>query len=462
MKIPVSPPDLRHILDSLTMSPATVDAFRLLYGGGAGPTPNGKYSHWDIFRHFPPLDGLSVEQSWAAVKIARAQLLTATPLTDAKGAQVKYALPPLVLELLHRVDRDAGGVIGAPEQVTNPQTQATYLLKSLVEEAITSSQLEGASTTRRVAKDMLLSGRPPRDRGERMIVNNYRALQYVREHRSEPISEEHVFALQTILVDDTLDVPDAAGRFRRDDEQIVVEDETGTILHRPPVEAELPGRLRKLCEFANGAHTKEFMPPVIRAILVHYGLAYDHPFVDGNGRTARALFYWVMAREGYWLCEYISISRILRKARAQYAESFLYTETDDNDATYFIVYQLKVLTRAIADLHTYLQRKVAEMREVDDMVRHNRALRAELNARQLDLLTHALKQPTGEYTIASHRRAHDVAYGTARSDLLALAERGLLEQRAKGREFYFVAPPGLRDRLEKGVKPRARHSRRLP
>ncbi len=444
MKIPVSPPDLPTILETVMADPGKRARWKLLYGGSVGPTPDGKYSHWDILRHLPPREGLTTEQTWAAVKLARAQLLTLTPLTDTKGGMVRYALPPLVLELLHRVDRDAAGVIGAPEQVTNPQTKTTYLLKSLVEEAITSSQLEGASTTRRVAKDMLLSGRAPRDRSERMIANNYQALQYVREHRTEPITDRHVFALQSMLVDGTLDTPDGAGRFRRDDEHIVVEDETGTILHHPPAERELPERLRLLCEFANGGHTKAFMPPVIRAILVHYGLAYDHPFVDGNGRTARALFYWVMAREGYWLCEYISISRILRKARAQYAESFLHTETDDNDATYFIVAQLKVLTRAIADLHAYLQRKVAELREVDDMLRRNRKLRAELNARQLDLLTHALKSPTGEYTIASHRRAHEVAYGTARTDLLDLAKRGLLEQRQRGRKFLFVAPPQLR------------------
>ena len=451
MKIPVSPPDLDTILDRATDGQSNTTLVRLLYGGDVGPTPDGKYSHWDILRHLPPAQGLTTEQTWAAVKLARAQLLTSTPLTDTKGRPVRYALPPLVLELLHRVDRDAGGVIGAPEQVTNPHTQATYLLKSLVEEAITSSQLEGASTTRRVAKDMLLSGREPRDRSERMIANNYKALQYVREHRAEPIIPAHVLALQSILVDGTLDIPDGAGRFRRDDENIVVEDEQGTILHHPPVERELPRRLRTLCDFANGAHTKEFMPPVIRAILVHYGLAYDHPFVDGNGRTARALFYWVMAREGYWLCEYISISRILKKARAQYAESFLYTETDDNDATYFIVHQLKVLTRAIAELHAYLQRKVAEMREVDDMLRKNRALRAELNSRQLNLIMHALKNPHGEYTIASHQRAHDVAYATARSDLLDLVRRTLLEQRQRGRQFHFVAPPQLRAKLQPGA-----------
>ena len=283
-----------------------------------------------------------------------------------------------------------------------------------------------------------------------MIANNYQALQYVRHNRLQPITPSRIFELQSILTDGTLDTPDGAGRFRRDDEAIVVEDETGTILHHPPVERELPARLVTLCAFANGegADSTEFLHPVVRAILVHFGLAYDHPFVDGNGRTARALFYWVMAREGYWLCEFVSISRILKKARAQYARAFLYTETDDNDATYFILYQLKVLTRAIADLHAYLARKATEIREVDDLLRHSHRLRAELNNRQLDLLTHAMKNPHGEYTIESHRRAHDVAYATARGDLFDLAERTLLERRKRGRSFMFVVPRDLKTKLQ--------------
>lgn len=447
MKLPLPPPDLNSLLQAATAGVDPTEITSVLFGRRFGPAPGGKYRHWDTFRHLRPPEGVSIELMWAAVKLARGALLTNTPLRDVRGKPFRYGLPPIALELLHRVDRDASGIIGAPEQVTNAQTQATYLLKSIVEEAITSSQLEGASTTRRVAKDMLLSGREPQDRSERMIANNYLALQYVRRHQLEPISVERVLELQSILVDGTISAEDGAGRFRRDDESIVVQDEVGNILHRPPPEAELQSRLETLCAFANGAETQEFLHPVIRAILVHFGLAYDHPFVDGNGRTARALFYWVMAREGFWLCEYVSISRILKKARAQYARAFLYTETDDNDATYFILYQLKVLTRAIGDLHLYLDRKATEMREVDDLLRHSHRLRAELNTRQLDLLTHALKYPHGEYTIESHRRAHEIAYATARSDLFELSSRELLEKRKRGRSFLFVAPANLRSRL---------------
>jgi Fic family protein len=91
--------------------------------------------------------------------------------------------------------------------------------------------------------------------------------------------------------------------------------------------------------------------PVVRAILIHFMLGYDHPFYDGNGRTARALFYWSLARSGYWLMEYVSISRLLRQAPAQYARAYRHTETDDNDTTYFIVHQLEVIQQAIAALH---------------------------------------------------------------------------------------------------------------
>lgn len=447
MRILMRPPPLAAILQQIAQLGPGERVFEVVFGGGIDPAPGGKYRHWDNFRHLSPTEGLSIEQSWAAVKLARRTLFRSLPLLDVKQRPFQFGLPPVAQEMLHRVDRDASGIIGAPEPVTNPETRATYLLKSIVEEAIKSSQLEGASTTRRVAKDMLLSGRDPRDRSERMIANNYRALLYVREHKLEPIVPSRVLELQAILTEGTLEEPDAAGRFRRNDENIVVEDETGELLHRPPDATELSARLARLCEFANGIGTTDFMHPVVRAILVHFALAYDHPFVDGNGRTARALFYWVMAREGYWLCEYVSISRVLKKARAQYARSFLYTETDDNDATYFVLYQLRVLTRTIADLHEYLDRKAGEIRDVDDLVHGSRKVHANLNPRQLDLLTHALKHHRGEYTIESHRRAHGIAYGTSRSDLSELAEIGLLIRRKRGRAFIYLVPEDLRARL---------------
>jgi Fic family protein len=448
MKLPEAPPHVHDELARLLTGPEGAQRFQILSNAGLGPAPGGKYRHWDTFRHAPPLSGFSATEQWMAVKLARRALYQTLPLQDAAGTPFRYALPNVALEMLHQVDRNAAGNIQASDQVTNPATRDTYLFKSIVEEAITSSQLEGASTTRKVAKAMIQEGRAPRTRSERMILNNYQGMRHVLRFVDTPLTPELVVELQHVLTDGTLDEPDAAGRFRRLDEDIVIEDETGRRLHTPPPADQLEQRMRAMCDFANGGASGEFIPPAVRAILLHLWLAYDHPFVDGNGRTARALFYWSMARQGYWLCEYVSISRILRKARARYARSYLYTETDENDATYFILYQLRVLLRAIEELHLFLARKSAEMHEAEALVRHASAIHAELNPRQLALINHALKRADARYTVDSHKRSHDVSYETARTDLMRLAEQGLLEQRKQGRAFVFTPSRDLRARLQ--------------
>lgn len=447
MKLPAQPPDFAAGLRELLSAPKGSERFADI-AQKLGPAPSGKYRHWDTFRHSPPLTDCSAAAQWIAVKLARRALYRPLPLRDLQGKPFVYAIPTPALEMLHQIDRNAGGNIRGSDQVTNPATRDTYLFKSVLEEAITSSQLEGASTTRKVAKALIQEGRAPRDRSERMILNNYHGMLYVREFISKPITPAVVKELQRRLTEQTLDDPDAAGRLRLADEDIVIEDETGTRLHTPPPARELEKRMELMCAFANGETPGEFIPPAIRAIVLHFWLGYDHPFVDGNGRTARALFYWAMARQGYWLCEYVSISRILKKAKGQYARSYLYTETDDNDATYFILYQMRVLLRAIEDLHEYLARKAAEMHEAEELVRRASLDRDALNPRQLVLINHALKKTGSRYTVESHRISHGVSYETARSDLMRLTGLGLLTQHKIGKAHVFVPAPDLRARLK--------------
>lgn len=446
--VPVLPPSFPMLIDQLLASGPGDSAAWSVLSGGIGAAPNGEYSHWETFRRLSPPAPLTPDQYWTAVKLARRSISHPLPLLDKDGQPFTWCVPTVVQEFLHKVDRDLAVSIGAAAPVTNPDTRNTYLLRSIIEEAITSSQLEGASTTRRVAKDMLLAGREPRDRSERMILNNYRAMQFVAAHKTDAITSSHVLELQRILTEHAIDDPSAAGRFRREDEDIVVSDvQTGELLHRPPAASELRERLDRLVAFANGKTVGEFLHPAIRAILVHFMIGYDHPFVDGNGRTARALFYWVMAREGYWLCEFVSISSILKNARAQYGRSYLFTETDDNDTTYFVLYQLRTLVRAIDALYGYLKRKEAEWQRIAEATRAGKQLQDVLNKRQLALLGHALRHADGEYTILSHKTAHDVSWATSRNDLQDLLRRKLLRRTKRGRMDVFVPAPNLADMI---------------
>ncbi len=411
----------------------------------------GKYRHWDSLSHIAPPKGFTQKEWWGAVKLVRQPSLKPLPLTDATGQPFKYAINDMIGRLLHEIDLGAGGNIGMPDPIANPQTRSQYIMHSLFQEAVTSSQLEGAATTRAEAKEMLRTGRPPRTHGEKMILNNYRTMQRIAEWKKSPLDEKLVFEIHRMVTEGTLDEETAAGRFRSADEKITVQDAiTGEIFHSPPPAAQLPSRLRKLCDFANGSVSDvgkpegKFIHPAIRAILLHFWLAYDHPFVDGNGRTARALFYWSMLRQGYWLFEFVSISEILVKAPSQYATSFLLSETDDNDATYFLRYQCDVIRRAITSLHKYIQYKSDELRETDSFLRDA----TQLNHRQQTFLAHALRHPGYRYTIEGHRRSHRVVYQTARSDLMDLTDEGLLEAKKSGRAFVFVPPADIAERLQ--------------
>lgn len=443
MEVPRQPPEISSIIKNVVSLPPQEWGWASL-----GPLVRGAYLHWDELRHREPPPGLSHETWWLGLRMARRANSNDLPLLDKAGLAFTFAVPEPVQIHLHHIDQDAAGTLKSATEGPTVGHGNEYLLHSLFEEAITSSQLEGASTTRRVAEAMLREGRKPRDHSERMIYNNHLAMRAVQAIREEAITPERILDLHRQLTEGTLDNPDDAGRFRSSDDIFVFNQDDGTVLHQPPPAEELRERMERLCDFANAPESSSpFVHPVLRAILLHFMVGYDHPFVDGNGRTARALFYWSMLRSGYWLAEYISISHVLRKAPAQYGLAYLHTETDAGDTTYFLIHQLETIRKAIAALKTYLHKKAEERRSVDRLLTPGSALGGQLNHRQRALLAHALKHPEAVYTIAGHRKLHDVVYQTARTDLLGLAEAGLLVMGKLGRGHAFLVPTNLSARL---------------
>jgi Fic family protein len=403
----------------------------------------GSYFHWEDLHYRQPPEGLSRAQWWWLLKLGRQNLRQSLPLTEKNGALFSYTQVPPIPKQLHEIDLRLGGQIKMPEEVINPETKDEYYVSSLIEEAITSSQLEGATTTRRVAKEMLRTGRAPHDRNERMISNNYLTMRRIGELKAKSLSIELIFEIHWLVTRDTLDDETAAGRFRSEaeDEHIAVFDRDNKVMHEPPPSSTLASRVQKICDFAN--QTEPFVHPAIRSIILHFMLGYDHPFVDGNGRTARALFYWSMLHHGYWLAEYISISQIVLKAPAQYGRAYLYTETDEGDLTYFIMYHLKVIMRALESLHAYIARKTREIRSFEGELRGIQVL----NYRQRALVRHAVRHPGKHYTVAEHQRSHDVSYESARSDLLDLVKRKLLTSAMVGKKWIFTPQSQLTARL---------------
>ena len=443
MKIPVQPPVFSDLLQA--HAPLLGDLLRRRLG----PEVRGAYEHWDHLRHLTPPQGLTVEQWWLGIKLARSAAARDLPLRDRGGKPFRIAITDSMASKLHLITQQASGSLRGLDQIEDERSRQKFVMRSQIEEAMTSSQLEGAGTTRAVAKQMLRSGRHPKDRSERMIYNNFLAMQELRRWRDQPLTPDAVLEIHRLVTDGTLDDPGQSGRLRTQEDNVVIEDEVGRLLHLPPHAHELPQRLQALCDFANGVNEQGFLHPVVRAIAIHFQIGYDHPFCDGNGRTARTLFYWSMLRSGYWLAEFLSISSVFKQAKAQYLRAYLHTETDESDLGYFVDHHLDVIVQAMEGLHAYLARKVQERSHAEILLKPASKLGARLNHRQRELLLDAVRHPGKVYRIDRHMQVHGVTYQTARTDLSVLVELKLMHCQRMGRAFIYSPVADLAEKLKK-------------
>lgn len=453
MRIPQSPPEVYAVLDRYQES-LRADKWLSLLTNRSLTDAKGRYVHWDKLRFAPPDDDFPPELKWAGLRMARESAAHWLPFEDSRGRPFFFTTPDGIQRALHEIDSNARGTLGVADTGVSKDSGALYFQRSLIEEPFMSSVLEGAATTRAMAQKMIDENRPPKTHDEIMVLNNYHAMRFIRTRYEDPLTPAVILELHRILTKETLRDPAKCGALRTQTDNVyVADDTTNEVLHMPPDAATLPERIERLCKFANEtAQATPFVHPIIRAVLLHFMLAYDHPFVDGNGRAARALFYWCALRHGYWPMEFISISSVIKRAPIHYGEAFLNVETDRGDATYFIEHQLGVIQQALVDLGTYLTRKRNEFDKLQNLVR---AKRDTYNHRQVMLIQDAVKRPNARYTIEEHRIGHQVSYLTARQDLEALVKRGLFRKmRVSGRSVY--APKvGMLQSLEKAQERRA-------
>jgi len=407
----------------------------------------GRYLYWDQFK-WRVCKGHDIKKAWLITKWCRFTKRKPILLLDKNEEEFHYCIPDSLQAKFYKIAKLSGEGMNS-----NSEIKKKFLISSLmIEEAISSAQLEGASTTRKVAKKMLVEERKPRSEDEQMILNNYLLMREVKVFFDVPLSIEvirHFHKIATIGTTENSVVP---GMFREDNDIVISDGINGEILHQPPHYEEIEERLIKLCDFANTIHSGEnghaFIDPIAKAIILHFMIGYEHPFADGNGRTARAIFYWFMLRNGFSFFEYLSISKLLKVAPVQYGMAYLYTEIDENDLTYFLYYQADIILRAMDELFEYLECKSKEFVEVVDLL-ENSKLSENLNFIQKNIVKKAMKNPGRMFTVKEISNAYEITDNTSRKYLKLLSFYKILAPLKEGKMTKYIALAEIKEVLKK-------------
>lgn len=256
-----------------------------------------------------------------------------------------------------------------------------------------------------------------------MIVNNYATIKQLVEEKGQVLDLNMLLDIHRSITTNTLDNPEDEGRLRQTDDIYVIDAITGSVAHTPPSHTEIEELLHDLFAFASDKDKSNFIHPIIKGIILHFMLAWIHPFVDGNGRTARSLVYWYMLKKDYWMTEYLSISRVIYKNKKRYERMFLYTEADHMNMTYFIQHNLQVMKKAYEDLKTYLSVKMEERNSVLQYCDIEG-----INERQMQILKIINDTPSLVLSSLEVSNRFGVSDKTARTDLKVLTELGYLKR----------------------------------
>lgn len=401
----------------------------------------GRYLPFDEFRH-RVASGIDEKLAWAITKLSRTSQYQKLLSVGESLTECRFVLTPLIQKTISQTDRHA--TTAALEWMSSKigeEKHFEYLLNDLIDdEAISSSQLEGAATTTLVAKDMLKRKRKPRTPDEKMILGNFQMMLFAWENRDKPLSIELIRELHKIGVEGIDDDKYTPGVFRQTDDVVIVNGD-GETIHTPPPCGGIKDRLKQIVTWINTSHddadTSNYIHPLIKAIVLHFSIGYEHPFRDGNGRVARSLFYWYMFKHDYAAFRYIAISILLKKAPIKYGKSYLYSETDELDLTYFIEYQCDILLRSISSFKQAYSKSLQDIEEFNTWL-WTSGLYKTLNEKQKIVFQVAKNGGQHIFTASNIKENLDCSYNTASSALNGLVELGIFKKDKIGREWFFT------------------------
>jgi Fic family protein len=371
---------------------------------------------------------LNLSEVWREIQEDRKSRGEVLDLQDEKGEKFWYVNLKSLQAKLHQIDSRGKDSLYSH---IKPGIENELILDSIIEEAWASNIIEGAFTTHKRAQELVRRNLTPKDKNELMTKNNHLAMTYILENRDSEFDTNFILKIHQIITQGTLEEPEYAGKFR--DDEVYIRDKTNEVIFKPMAAEKIEICLNNLVTWVNTHSDEDFIHPVVKASIIHFYLVYVHPFFDGNGRTARALFYFYLLKNHYGFFKYFSISALIATQREKYYKAIKDVEDYDNDLTYFLLYFADVVSKSIGEIINRIGRKYQS-----DIISKNLISKGiYLNKRQKKIVKVLIDHDQKNITTRRYEKILKVSYGTARSDLNEMVENGLLQKRKIGKGFVY-------------------------
>ena len=360
---------------------------------------------------------ISIREFWPELEKERRRISQELPLPDQNGKPFRFVLNQSIMEQCNRIAELARRDVA----FTGPEFD-TLFQDAVVDEAVYSSMIEGAFTSREQAAAFILQNRQPDNKSDQMVKNNYDALTYVLDHLEDEITEDVILNIAKIVTRSASEIQVSGYR----DGAVYVTGREG-VVYTPPQAEEVPRMMKSLVDFIQ---TSE-LHPLLKACIAHFYFVYVHPFGDGNGRTARALSYMMLLQAGYDFFRYFSISGVVAEERGKYYRAMRNVEEADGDMTYFIDTYSNMLARTVEKMEHHLKHHVLTELRLKELDKTDA-----LNERQKKGVKWLLESENTGITVEAWRKKYKVVAETARKDLLMLCDAGVLEREMNGKKRY--------------------------
>jgi len=334
----------------------------------------------------------------------------------------KFSITKQINNALLEIERARGFLDAAKlkeEWIKDMQSEALIL------EAHHSTHIEGTQLTlsqaQRILTGKTVKGVRKDDRQE--LLNYKEAMYFVSEYlgKKSEITEDLIKEIHRILVKDVRGGTLEPGKYRKV-QNYVVNSLTGEIIYTPPPPSEVPRLMMEFVEYLNRDTT---ISSVLMAGISQYQFVDIHPFLDGNGRTARVLCTLILYQNGYDFKRLFSLSEYYDKNRRKYYAAIQSVRNSEMDMTEWLEYFTEGLQKQLVEVKNKGEKAIKKEIIIE------RAKRLSLNERQQKILIYFLEERKG--SVDDIRKKFKLVRRTIQRDLSKLVDLGLIKEVSKSR-----------------------------